>query len=179
MFICSLLEELKPEESARNIIVDRGKCVNSSKDWSSRIGNICDGIFRKDGFFYLDENVTQEDAEWPLKVFKISKGVRERIPYLGLKNVRFGRANRDYDDDGKRYINVGWTEGIRSITVEQYLGSLLSIEARHGCDYWNQMTWALARRSLYLLLPITHVQMHSQNTSAHSLSTMQIRLQSS
>ena len=80
MFICSLLEELIPEESARNIIVDRGKCVNSSKDWSSRIGNICDGIFRKDGFFYLDENVTQEDTEWPLKVFKISKGVRERIP---------------------------------------------------------------------------------------------------
>ena len=88
MFICSLLEELKPEESARNIIVDRGKCVNSSKDWSSRIGNICDDIFRKDGFFYLDENVTQEDTEWPLKVFKISKGVRERIPQNGLKNLQ-------------------------------------------------------------------------------------------
>ena len=31
MFICSLLEELKPEESARNIIVDRGNASIAPK----------------------------------------------------------------------------------------------------------------------------------------------------
>ena len=67
----------------------------------------------------------------------------------------------------RHILPFGWTEGILSITVEQYLGSLLSIEARHGCNYWNPKKWALARRSLSLLLPMTHVQMHSQNTSAH------------
>ena len=50
-----------------------------------------------------------------------------------------------------------------SNTLDLFYRSKLGMDAITGI----QGLWALARRSLYLLLPMTYVQMHSQNTSAH------------
>ena len=108
--IWSILEKLEPEESPRNNVVNRGFCVNVSEDWSSRIGNICSRNLGKEGFFYLDETVTQQDTEWPLKVYQISEHVRSKgIFNDGLKNARFGMLNGHSFDVVKQtyYVSHG------------------------------------------------------------------------
>ena len=45
MFVCSLVEEFKPEKSERNSRVDRGQCVNSSKDWRAQSVACATAIF--------------------------------------------------------------------------------------------------------------------------------------
>ena len=150
--IWSIVEKLEPEESPRNNVVNRGQCVNVSKDWSSRIGNICSRNLGKEGFFYLDETVTQQDTEWPMKVYQISEHVRsEGIFNDGLKDVRFGNVNGyDFDVPKGLYHTFSWTSRRNLPTVEEYLGALLSLESRHGCDYWNaQIMGSCPKEALY------------------------------
>ena len=54
IFTWSLVEELASAESLdSNTFVNRGRCVNGSKDWSSRIGNVYMKILGNTASFIL------------------------------------------------------------------------------------------------------------------------------
>ena len=108
---------------------------------------MCNRNLRKDGFFYL-RNIT-EDTGWPLKLFQIS-GCSRTTPLRWTEECGFRKEKSNLDNV---YTPFGWTERI-SLTVEQYVESLLSIEVRRGYDNWNTKFIGPCPKESLFLLPI-------------------------